>query len=309
MAIETGTATDHHDLLDKLETFLVAEGWTVNNSVPAATLLDSALLEVTGPGFIGGQQPNISIATEADSGLNAYAWKFCAYPTYDSALDFGLQNMSSAIPYYLLWPNAMDYWFYVNDRRFIVVVKIGVYYMSMYAGFFLPYALPAEYPFPYFIAGSATSLRVYNENASGIRAFVDPGPNCGWLMSQDSASWTAVGNHGNTSNTVDSFSNPPGAVIWPFRNPQSDSNTPVWNMSQAWFNKMRPLANGKTPMWQAHICDHTENVMAGVLDGVFITGGFNRTPEQIVSIGADDYRLFININRSTPKHFFAIEEA
>src|SRR3546814_13562475 len=75
----------------------------------------------------------------------------------------------SPIHYFLLWPNAMTYWFYVNDRRLVVVAKIGVYYMSLYAGFFLPYALPDEYSYPYFVSATinrSEERRVWNECVS-----------------------------------------------------------------------------------------------------------------------------------------------
>lgn len=312
MAIETGTVTDYRDLLDKLHTFLVAEGWTVNDFNLGATLTDVSNLNVTGPGIVGGQKPNISIQSQANSGTNAYAWKVCGHQTYVSGRPYGQQPNNSPIHYFLLWPNEMTYWFYVNDRRFVVVAKIGVYYMSMYAGFFLPYALPEEYPYPYYVGATSSGLYVYNLPDAGLRTFCDPGPGGASYMARQTLGWQSIQNANFASNAVDSYSGAgnEGAVTWPYRNLQVENDV---NASReiAWsfFRLMRPLANGSMPMYQVHVLDAANETLAGVLDGVYATGGFNRVPEQIVTVGAQDYRLFINVNRNTPKHYFAMEES
>lgn len=312
MAFETGTVTDYRDLLDKLKIFLDAEGWTINDFNLGAALTDVSNLNVTGPGIVGGQQPNISIQTDDNSGTNAYAWKVCGHQTYVSGRGFGLQPNNSPIHYFLLWPNTMTYWFYANDRRFIVVAKIGVYYMSMYAGFFLPYALPEEYPYPYFIGATSNQLLVYNAPDAGVRTFCDPGPGAASYMARQTLGWESIQNGNFAANVVDSYSGAgnEGATIWPYRNLQVENDFQA-SREIAWslFRLMRPLLNGVMPMYQLHILDGANETLAGVLDGVYVTGGFNRVPEQIVEVDSQDYRLFINVNRNTPKHYFAVEEA
>lgn len=309
MAFTTGTATDHNDLLDKLRAYLVLQGWTVNAWDAPTSLTDEGQLDVTGPGIVGGQQPNVSIRTETNTSTNAYAWRVSCYPVFDSALGFGLQNNNSPVPYFLLWSGTMDYWFYVNNRRFIVVAKIGTYYMSMYAGFFLPYALPAEYPFPYFLGATYNSLKPYNVNNSGARCFADPGVGAGAYLRRRGMSWSTVHNHSQSDGSVDSWSAVANGCLWPYRVNSTNDADGVNEVNYSWFNRMRPLANGKMPMWQVHILDAGEDVIAGVLDDVFATGGFNRVAEQTIAVGADTYRLFQNINRATPRHFYAIKEA
>jgi hypothetical protein len=311
MAFETGTVTDYRDLMDKLHTFLVAESWTINDFNLAGTLTGVSNLNVTGPGIVGGQRPNVSIQTDASSGVNAYAWKVCCHQTYVSGRAFGTQPNNSPIHYFLLWPNAMTYWFYVNDRRLVVVAKIGVYYMSMYAGFFLPYALPDEYPYPYFVGATTNQLLVYNQPDAGLRTFCDPGPGAASYMARQTLSWQSIVNSNFAANVVDSYSGAgnEGAVVWPFRNLQvEDDFQASRDVAWSFFRLMRPLLNGVMPMFQLHILDAANETLAGVLDGVFITGGFNRVPEQVVEVDTQDYRLFINVNRNTPKHYFAMEE-
>jgi hypothetical protein len=312
MAFTTGTATDHHDLLEQLKDYLELNDWVIDEFEIGATLTDVSKLYVTGPGVIGGQPVHISIQSEAQSGTNAYAWRFCAHPDYDPGLSFGQQRNNSQMIYFLLWPNEMDYWFYVNERRFIVIAKIGVYYMSMYAGFFLPYALPTEYPFPYFLGGTYNSLQPYNTANSGIRSFADPGTAAACYMSREDMGWQPIHNSNQGANVIDAYTGvgTEGAFIWPYRGPMVEDDTNhSGEIAWSFFRLLRPLANGKMPMWQATIVDVASRTMAGVLDDVFVTGGFNRVPEQIVEIDGDEYRLFININRNTPKHYFAVREA
>jgi len=309
MAFTTGTATDYYDLLDKLRLYLIAQGWTVNNWI-AGGVLAQAQLDVAAPGSVGGEQPKISIRTGWNIAANSYGWELCAYPNYNPASEFGLQEQNSPSTWLCLWQNTLDYWFYVNDRRFIVVANIGTFYMSAYAGFFLPYALPAEYPFPYFVGATFPTLQPYNLNNSAMRSFCDPGISAASYQRRESMEWALLKNVNSVGNGVDSYSTYDGPVIWPYRTCHADNNTFDNAASLEWsfFHRMRPLANGKMPLWQCTIVDSWDETVPGVLDGVFATGGFNRVPEQIVTVDAQDYRLFIAAGKDSPKHYFAIEE-
>lgn len=310
MAFTTGTATDHNDLLDKLHDYLVLQGWTIDDYTAGVATTDNAFLAVTAPGSVGGEQPKFSIYTENNTGTASYAWTVGAYPQYDAGLGFGLQVLNSPVTRLLLWNGTIDYWFYVNDRRLIVVGKIATYYMSLYAGFFLPYALPDEYLYPYYVGASYSSVQPYNLNNSGVRSFADPGDSAASYMRREGSDWGVFANANNVANAVDSYSAVNGPVVWPYRE-NSCENTTDNSTEVAWsyLKRMRPLANGNMPLWQCTIIDSFDKTVQGVLDGVFATGGFGRVPEQIVSDGATDYRLFTAANKNTPKHYFAVEEA
>lgn len=309
MPFTTGTATDYIDLLDQLHTYLLAQGWTIDDFNLGATVLDVSDLVVTAPGNVGGQQPKFAIQTYNDSADNAYTWKLTAYPIYDPTKLFGEQDNTSPEVHFCLWANTLDYWFYVNDTRLIVVAKIGVYYLSMYAGFFLPYALPAEYEYPYFVGATNPLPQSYDFDNAGMRSFCDPGNGAAWYINRESFVWSGFNNSLATDNAVDDVSTvDAGAVVWPYRNPFSVSAEGWFFDQYSFFDKMRPLVGGNMPLFQCQLIDAAERCVPGILDGVFATCGFNRIPEQVVTVGADDYRLFININRSTPKGFFAILE-
>lgn len=70
----------------------------------------------------------------------------------------------------------MDYWFFVTSRRIIVMAKLfnGVIttprYSSCYMGLLNPFGTSAEYPYPLYIAGSATDiLKAWNANAPAFQ--------------------------------------------------------------------------------------------------------------------------------------------
>jgi hypothetical protein len=149
----------------------------------------------------------------------------------------------------------------------------------------------------------------YNLSNSGVRAFCDPGNAAASYMKRETLDWDTVQNANSASNDIDNYTGRNGAIIWPYRCPAVENDQTDYEIAWGFFNRLRPLIGGEMPMWQCTIIDAETETIAGVLDGVYATGGFNRVPEQIVAVGAQDYRLFINVNRNTPKHYFAIEEA
>lgn len=308
MAFTTGTATDYHDLLNKLRLYLVAQGWTQLAWTAPATLTDVGTLQVRGPGAGAGKQVFVNIQSNHRTADNSYGWKIRGANAYTAGAAWGMQPGESPDVYFNLWPNTLNYWFYVNDRRFIVIAKIGVIYPSMYAGFFLPFALPDEYPFPLYIAGNCSSLQPYNYALSECRFFVDPGMNAAYYKRRLTGDWAALRNHSQGSAALDSVFAENSVHLWPHRCGRAYGNNPPSFWEYRWLQTMKPNASGELPMFTPHIMDTYMRKMVGALDGVYVTGGFNRIPEQQVTWSTRTFDLFPNIFRSRPKDFMAIEE-
>ncbi len=307
MAFTSGTATDYHDLLDKLRLYLVAQGWTELNWDAPAGLTDTATLQVRGPGAGADKQVFINIQTTYRGSDNSYAWQLRGAIGYEPGADWGTQPGESPQVFYNLWPNSIDYWFYVNDRRFIVIAKIGIVYIPMYAGFFLPFATPAEYPFPLYVAGNMSELQVYNYGQAHNRFFVDPGINSAYYRRRLDGTWGALRNHG-TGIELDNVFSEESIHMWPHRCGRADGRDDLGYWENIWLQNMRPNLSGELPMFTPHVIDTQRRLMAGALDGTYITGGFNRVPEQTVTLGSRTFRLFPNVFRSRPRDFMAIEE-
>ena len=308
MAFTSGSATDYKDLLDKLRAYLVAQGWTVNRWTNPAGLTTISELAVVGPGSAGGQPVNVSIQTAFDTTTNAYSWKVCGHQTFDAARDFGLHPFNGPQHYFNLWPNAIDYRFYVNNRRFIVIAKIGVVYLSMYAGFFLPFCLPTEYPYPFYIGATGSYGAPYTNLNGDLRSAFDPGANAASYLRRDGMTWGTFANSNAVANSNDAYWSA-DKYTWPNRVGRADDNDTNQDYSHGYLQMLRPNVGGKLPLWQIMLVDHSDRFLAGMLDGVFATGGFNRVAEQVITNGATNYRLFINVGRTRPKDYFAVEEA
>lgn len=310
MAFTTGTATDYHDLLDQLRLWLTGTvGWTQLRWNAPASLTDTAELWLRGPGAGPERRVNIGIRTGANTSKPAYGWEVRGSIAFDSGVAYNQQNGVSPGSWFNLWQNSIPFWFYANDRRFIVVAKVSSTYIPMYAGFFLPFALPSEYAFPLLIGTNYRSLQTFDFDNSGNRFFIDPGLDSCFFRRRTVADWRAIENNTNSDNdNSDPGPSNAEARMWP----QSTTVTAVRASFTSWQTSglagLRPNALGESPLWQCHILDRDDNVMPGALDGVFATPGFNRATEQVITSSGRTFRLFQNIFRSTGRDFMAIEE-
>lgn len=307
MPFTTGTASDYHDLLDKLRQYLVANGWTQLRWDPPASITSNALLWVRGPGGGAGREAFIGIWSHSSAPDAQYGWRIAGSIAYDNSLTWGSQNGQGPNAFFNTWQNSMAYWFYVNDRRFIVVAKVGTAYMSMYAGFILANALPSEYPFPLYVSANDDALDIYNSSNSGNRCIFDPGVNTSFLRARADLSWYPVANHNNNNSSIDNYLFSTASLkVWPAGHYEeyfnSQFNWPYGVMQ----DRLRPLANGGELMVQCQLVGAYE--MFGALDGVFWLPGFNKSAEQVVSQSGRNFRVFQNVSRSNRNHFFAVEE-
>lgn len=306
MPFTTGTATDYHDLLDKLRLYLVANGWTQLRWDPPASLTSTALLWVRGPGGGAGREVFVGIRSDRNVTNAHYGWQLAGSISYDNSLGWGFQNGQGPNAFFNTWQNSMAYWFYVNDRRFIVVAKVGTAYISMYAGFILANALPSEYPFPLYISGNDDSLAIYNDSNCGNRCIFDPGINTSWLRNRADLAWLNVCNHNNNNSNIDNYRITSEPKVWPSGNFQDYFNSQVdWSYGTM-QSRLRPLATGGELMVQCQIITAYE--IMGALDGVFWLPGFNKSSEQVVTNAGRNFRVFQNVSRSNNNHFFAVEE-
>ena len=328
MSFTSGTATDHNDLLDLLRLYLVAEGWTELAWTAGATVLDPSTLHVRGPGAGAGKQVFVSIETSGDDVVPFYSWDMRSAVDYDGTLEWGGQLGQSPPVYLNLWDGPIDYWFFVNDRRFVVVAKCSTNYMSAHAGFFLPWGTPAQYPFPLYLAADYTEPAPFSLANSARRMCVDPGAPASNGMSSAAYARTATGVWYPIINHIASARNnaPEGAdkgargFLWPYHagtqysQPLNQAHYPIyWTGGDdaadfAWaFESLVPTQQDERPLMPAMI-GMTDQSPLGVLDGVYAVGGQGLATEQLITIAARDFRVFQNIARNSGDDFFCVEE-
>ena len=308
MAFATGAATNYDDLLDDLKTFLTTNAslvaanqqWTVNADTEVSGVRE---VYFQGPGLSGNDQIHVNIKRYLFSATGAYNWGIRGATGYDSGSDYDNQPGTATNPAYFCLANiAIDYWFFANGRRFIVIAKIGTVFTSMYAGFYLPYGLPSEIPFPMFIgANSGIEGKLYTETDVEISSFwrsgailVAAGTDAGSYIRTNDGFWLGIGQ----------FQSPEGDIgrIWPW-NVANNSSITVTSV-----NDYTESPDGSYTVLPAIIYSRSYGTrdIYGELDGVFYAPGVNLNSEDTFTIGADTYTVFQSINRVDRFQFAAI---
>jgi hypothetical protein len=319
MAWTTGTATDYADLLDELRAYLVTQGWVTQNFVPG-TIAGGGELITRGPGVDSDRRVFVEIRTENPS-AGVFSWRMRGATGYVAAAPEGTNPGVMLTPVYAnLVGTTISYWFFVNDRRFIVVAKSGTTYASLYAGFFLPWGTPTAYPFPLYISGTYFQANQLSLSNSAHRFFADPGSsglNSSTYVRDPTGNWLPIANHNEGANTDRGINlGFQGAgFTWPYsvgENGLSGSNylesaySTSGQASGGFWDNLVTTRQNEYGLFPVSIHANIQPPF-GVLDGAFAIGGIGLSAEQSVAIGARNFTLFPNISRSSGNDFVAIE--
>ena len=329
MAFTTGTATDYIDLADKLRLWLTGTaGWTQEQWTPGNVTTGGMVLNLRGPGAAADKRVFINIRSSFDDTVPAYSWEIRGAIAYSGAAVWGSQTGESAPCYLGLWKSTISYWFYANDRRFIIVAKCNTVYVSAYCGFMLPWATPAQYPFPLFVAASDGILRAYNSTNSAHRMFCDPGGalldsggdyNAAKLRKQD-GSWVKVRNqqvgapndfpwnNTNSDPFVYPYSLRGGGATVDAKKWTGTSSASGGTVDSGAVDNLVATAQSERLLMPVAIMNTIEPAGFGALDGVYFPMGQGLTPEQTATFSARTFRAFNNVHRSSGNDFFMVEE-
>jgi hypothetical protein len=325
MSFTTGTATDMNDLIGDLRTWLTVtlSTWTELEYTAGAGVYDATTFSVQGDGPDASRRVYVNMETEHDSGNNYHTFKARMALDYDSALSRANQLGASPLDTYTLgWDASMNYWFYANARRFIVVIKVNTTYSFFHAGMFLPWSTASEYDFPYYIAGDNPHVDVYTELDSNRNFFIRPAPAVAHWRD-----WN--GNWGQVENQIANqpSSNRPittaAAYIWPqgFGSntgnnfPSSWAGTDTGHSAEHFLDHLEPTEQDELPFFPCLLGVNTADASAvsnqgliGALDGVWTVPGVGVTAEQTITFDSRTFRLFPNISRLNGANWIAIEE-
>lgn len=307
MAVEKGTAANAFELYDKLETFLVANGWKShrdNIAMPymaqskqtQGKVFDTVSARFfEGSGLDGQDKIYVNMYMYYSVPTGAYTITACMARAYDKAKEprrqFGMDGdlrLQSTMP---VWNQSMKYWFIASGRRFIVIAKVANRYASMYCGFFLPSGTDEEYPYPYFIGANATSqtdpysaqphtglssfFRPQKGEITYLSGFLYSGRRTGTAMVYlPSGEWCPI--NGNATDYWQQSSDgvAHGALVYPY----------------SW-----PIQFGKTddgqyllkPIYIYQTMNSKQ--ILGWLDGVYWVSGYENSPETILTIEGKEY--------------------
>lgn len=112
-----------------------------------------------------------------------------------------------------MWNASIPYWITANGRRFIISTKISTVYTAGYFGLFLPYATPAQYPYPLCIIGNDESpTRRWSDVEANYRAPFEAGYQTCRMVRPDNT-WLEVNNktsYGTNEGSYDTYD-----LLWP----------------------------------------------------------------------------------------------
>jgi len=290
MAVETGTATDYLDLLNKLRVFL-----TTNETLVAAgqnwtemRWQNSNELILKGPGLAGQDEIYVGIKAFESVASDYYNWEMRGYVGYDAGFDFTAQPGASPATYIHLINTSIPYWFIANGQRFIVIAKVSTTYQSAYLGFHLRYGTPSQYPYPLIVAGtSSTSTYRWSTTNHNYRFIRDPGRYTMRAYYVDGSWWAFVNHYDSGVNeTVEDDRNVfPRDMDYYRDNPDGS------------YTLIPCVLNMDTPA----------NGVLGELDGVHYVSGFNNVSENIITINSVNYLVVQNVYRTGIDDYMAVE--
>jgi len=323
MAWTSGTATNAADLFNKLITFLTAdatlvaggEAWTLLRRDTFALDAKRDLVELRGPGSSAGDAIYVQVCLFADAAAPAYSIRVLGSQSWQSAVSISTPEgqpgslLSGAgslgiLPRMPVFNSAISYWFVANGRRFIVVAKSSAYWGALYAGFFLPYGTPSQYPYPLFIGANTSRGDNYQSSDLDIAG---------------SAFWRNDGEYGSYSAAIlqpsggwvgtNRFDTSYTGRAWPWAMSQETRRNSVGRYD---MGNLTQLPNGASPLLPAILYDCATsrpfNVW-GELQGVFAVPGFGVAAGDTVTVAGKSHLVVQAATSTNAARFAAIQLA
>lgn len=337
MAWTTGTATSHTDLYDKLVAFL-----TTNPDLVAADQAwtkawqhaqgDRFGVVLSGPGLAGLDRVLVGLKLTGNTATEQAAGQYWI-TTYGMTGVLGSAggieqhvNPTPRAARMFLDVGAMTYWFIANGRRFIVIVKISTIFESMYAGLFLPYATPIQYPYPMFLGGTAGAVTLVPDNWRNLseyhRAFCfsSTGATLESAGTFQGAAWTLTpGAEWLFTGGTITASIWPAAFIFPNTRPRTyfnyaltgheigSNSTGVSVPEDVYASTGSTLVDEALLLTPMHLVrEAPSEAVYGILDGCYSVSGHRNASENIITVGGVDHLVAQNTFRAGLGSYFAL---
>ena len=224
-------------------------------------------------------------------------WNFVqrAYTGFSPSQNWDTNLNASDEVFSAAWNNDMTYWVVVNSRRIASVWVVSTTMHAFYQGAILPFASPAEWPFPMCLIGEKDDEEAWNSTAAAFtHGFVNPSESNAVL--RDTA-----GNWLEQTDQTQALSSFPGSTAATVGGPRSwwdnHENFPSGD------NQLFPLTFIRLPILNQPLTMDT----LGVPQGVYIVTGFNITPQTVLTIDSVDYLVVNDIFRTERDDFWALE--
>jgi hypothetical protein len=280
MAYEIGFVTNtgseglaHWQMLLKIKAFAEANGWTTLRYLTPSDGTPRELIMV-GPGLSGDDQIYVGFRTYHDVSADYYNLSSAGFTGYVPTNAFIAQPgyVECGIPSH---NQRIDYWLIVNPQRIAFGLKVGTpVYESGYAGLFLPYATPGQYPYPIVVGGMLSGIPAtrYSETTHSMPY---KGARAGMRMRFVDGNWLQ-----------------PACYPW--------NNTEVAGTT----NSVRDTG-GVYMLIPVMLWDGSN--IYGELDGIYQISGFNNVVENTITLDGKTYVVIQDVSRTGFVDYYALE--
>lgn len=283
-----------------------------------------------GPGNDGNASVIVGVNPFGNPSTGAWNWRLngytghsgdtCDWFNHPGAIARGTQSYGPVLPLADDGVNPIiEFWFYVNGRRIVVIAHIGSTYQAAYLGLILPFGNPGSaespgvWPYPLAVGGSLA-----------FDAEPEDGASAQWLYSYGGATnlWCHSAFPISRQNTYGAITDSLGKL----RVRDAGGNwrgfggtNETWHLGACMENKIWPFANGFDNMklnLDGSVClmpvmlyrTAVPKEVYGVLDGVFAIPGDGVGAESLILHDRAQYQAFIDVFRSDANSFFAVKE-
>lgn len=270
----------HWEFLLKVKALAEANGWVTLRYDDVSAVRE---LILQGEGLDGAQEIFVGLRAYHNVAADVYNISVAGFTGYVAANAFTAQPgyFESGIPAH---NNRIDYWLAVNAQRIAFGLKVGTpVYEHGYAGFFLPYATPSQYPYPLAVGGmlTATPETRFSDTAHsmylrGNRGNFKMRAVDGTWKQVDCYPWTAEAlTQGGTSNWL------------------TGTTASVRDTGDTY------------PLLAAVLSDNGPNIY-GELDGVRHISGFNNAVENTLTIDTVPWVVMQDVGRTGFPDYYAL---
>lgn len=268
------------------------DSWIIDRYDPFSADLETIM---HGQGLAGADAVYIGLRLQETPASSIYTWETYGMTGFSAPSALTAQPGISPDTWTAFHPTADSFWLVWNGRRFIVVSRASTTYHTLYAGFFLPYALPSEYPYPMYVAGDNAASHAHNSVVAATAAFYDPQAGNIRLVG---GSWDLIDNDAAIDNS-------------PYIYPYDTEST-----ARTWIDLSEVTAAGEYVLYPCILYMAGNAASApqdvepfGTLDGVFGGGFFGGAAEEITVVNGVNHLLVQNIFRTDRANYCALRLA
>jgi hypothetical protein len=306
MAVETGFAESHTDLLNKLRIFVTGLSPSTDRWVAERNVTTSGMEEL----ILSSDNIYVGLKAYSDPVADNFGLILNGFTGFNSLLSFyeqpggmTLSELPPVLPLLKSNPvnsNAIKYWFIADGFSIKIIARTGTgVYHQAYLGFYTTYGTPPQYPYPLCVGGSGLTNNSgipskQNDNTTATNAYWKP---------QDAFNSSTITLHIGTLAIKD----PGGAfrrIIATTGGTGTSACTGTWPFIEEYrgflggFVNMRNNLDGRYSTQPIMIIDGNPSNIFGEFTGVRHVTGYQLNSEDTLTLNSETWVCFQNVSKT-----------